>query len=318
VTACAELCGPGLRAGRLAVGSDRGRCGDRELIDFASSPPTCGLEFNARLSAGAVTLTHCTSGPIEGRQLGAAQITVAIHDGATFDMDWRGGESDRLRSSIVSHGRAHVGDGRLPFWVRCNASPSFFAFAVEESFVTEIWRKAFDGTGDYFIGTSVGVEDPVIGRLAALGRLELNEGGAGGRLYLEGLASALAVHLLRNSGLWRSPIPHKGGLAPRQIRRVLDYIEAHLTDELGLVELAAIVELSPHYFGEAFRISIGTSPHRYVMERRIKWARDLLRDEDRPIHDIAYAAGFSSQSHFTANFRRVTGVTPGRFRLSLP
>ena len=96
---------------------------------------------------------------------------------------------------------------------RCNASPSFFAFAVEEAFVTEIWRKAFDGTGDCFIGTSIGIEDPVIGRLAALGRLQLNEGGAGGRLYLEGLAAALAVHLLRSSGLSRrSPIPHKGGL----------------------------------------------------------------------------------------------------------
>ena len=165
--------------------SDRGLFVGRELIDFASSPPSRGLEFNARLSVGAVTLTHCTSGPIEGRQLGAAQITAAIHDGVTFDMDRRGGESDRLRSSTVSHGRVHVGDGRLPFWVRCNASPSFFAFAIEESFVTEIWRKAFDGIGDCFIGTSIGVEDPVIGRLAALGRHELNEGGAGGRLYLE-------------------------------------------------------------------------------------------------------------------------------------
>jgi AraC family transcriptional regulator len=278
-----------------------------------------GLEFNARLSVGAVTLTHCTSGPVEGRQLGEAQIGVAIHDGAAFDMDWRGGESDRLRSSTVSRGRVHVRDGRLPFWVRCNASASFFAFAIEESFVTEIWRKGFDGIGDCFIGTSIGVEDPVIGRLAALGRIELNEGGAGGRLYVEGLASALAVHLLRSSGLSRrSPIPHKGGLARWQVRRVLEYIEAHLNGELGLVELAAIVELSPHYFGEAFRISTGSSPHRYVMERRVERARDLLWDADRPILDIAYAAGFSSQSHFTANFRRVTGVTPRRFRRSLP
>ncbi|MGA7384977.1 MAG: AraC family transcriptional regulator [Methylocella sp.] len=301
------------------MGWDRGRSGGREFIDLASSPPLRGLEVNALLSVGAVTLTHWTTGPVEGRQLGEAQIGVAIHDGAAFDMDWRGGESDRLRSSTVSHGRVHVRDGRLPFWVRCNASTSTFAFAVEESFVTEIWRKGFDGTGDCFIGTSIGGEDPVIGRLAALGRIELNEGGAGGRLYLEGLASALAVHLLRTSGLSRRLlIQQKGGLAPRQIRRVLEYIEAHLTDELGLSELAAIVELSPHYFGEVFRISTGKSPHRYVMERRIERARGLLWDADRPIHDIAYAAGFSSQSHFTANFRRVTGVTPGRFRRSLP
>ena len=273
---------------------------------------------NERLGVGAVTLAHCTSGPIEGRHLESPQITVAVHDGATFDMDWRGGESDRLRSSSVSQGRVHVGDGRLPFWVRCNASPSFFTFAIEASFVTEIWRKAFDGIGDCFIGTSISAEDPVISRLAALGRHELCHGGAGGRIYVEGLASTLAVHLLRSYGSSRpSPIAHRGGLAPRQIRRVLEYIQAHLTDELGLVELAAIVELSPHYFGEAFRISTERSPHRYVMERRVERARDLLRDEDRPISEIAYAAGFSSQSHFTANFRRVTGVTPGRFRRSL-
>jgi AraC family transcriptional regulator len=147
---------------------------------------------------------------------------------------------------MIFDGRVQVGDGRLPLWVRCNTSASFFAFAVDESFVTEIWWKGFDGIGDCFIGTSIGGKDPVIGRLAALGRIELNEGGAGGRLYVEGLASALAVHLLRSSGLSRrSPIPHKGGLAPGR-------------------------------FG-----------------------------------------AFSSQSHFTANFRRVTGVTPGRFRRSL-
>ena len=233
-------------------------------------------------------------------------------------MDWRGGESDRLRSSTVSHGRVHVGDGRLPLWVRCNASTSFFAFAIEESFVAEIWRKAFDGTGDCFIGTSIGVEDPVIGRLAALGRIELNEGGAGdgftSRVWPRPWRSICYV-ALDCRGVRQSSIR---GLAPRQIWRVLEHIEAHLTDELGLAELAAIVELSPHYFGEAFRISTGSSPHRYVMVRRVEWARDLLWDEDRPIRDIAYSAGFSSQSHVTANFRRVTGVTPGRFRRSLP
>jgi hypothetical protein len=101
---------------------DRGRSGGRELIDFASSPPSRGLEFNARLSVGAVTLTHCTSGPIEGRQLGAAQITAAIHDGATFDMDWRGGESDRLR-------------------------------CLQQNSLANGTGKFFDGTGNYFCRT---------------------------------------------------------------------------------------------------------------------------------------------------------------------
>jgi AraC family transcriptional regulator len=101
------------------------------------------------------------------------------------------------------------------------------------------------------------------------------------------------------------------------MRRVLDYIDAQLTGELGLIELAAIAGLSPHHFLEAFKISVGKSPHRFVTERRVQRALELLRDDARSIAEIANAAGFSSQSHLTANFRRVTGLTPGRFRRSV-
>jgi AraC family transcriptional regulator len=219
---------------------------------------------------------------------------------------------------IVTHGHMHVGDARLPLWVRYSASPSFFGVALDEAFVTEISQKAFDQGDDFAIRTSIGVQDPVIARLGALGRRELSEGGPGGSLYLEGLAVMLTVHLLRSYGSpERSPIPHRGGLAPRQMRRVLDYIDAQLTDELGLVELGAIAGLSPHHFVEAFKVSVGKPPHRFVMERRVQRALELLRDDDRTIAEIAHAAGFSSQSHLTANFRRVTGLTPGRFRRSL-
>src|SRR5262249_56589227 len=100
-------------------------------------------------------------------------------------------------------------------------------------------------------------------------------------LYVEGLATMLTVHLPRSHGSSeRPPIPHRGGLAPRQMRRVLDYIDAHLTDELGLVELAAIAELSPHHFGEAFKISVGKSPHRFLTERRLRRALELPRAND--------------------------------------
>ena len=289
-----------------------------DLIDFASSELADGFICNEHLRVRQVTLTHCTSRPIEGKYLASSQITLAIHEGKAFEMYWRGAESDRSQSIIVTHGHIHIGDARLPLWVRYNASPSFFAIALDESFVTEISQKAFDKGYDFAIRTSIGIQDPVIARLGALGRRELSEGGPGGSLYLEGLAAMLTVHLLRSYGSPEcSPIPHRGGLAPRQMRRVLDYIDAQLTDELGLVELAAIAGLSPHHFVEAFKISVGKPPHRFVMERRVQRALELLRDDDRTIAEIAHAAGFSSQSHLTVNFRRVAGLTPGRFRRSL-
>ena len=133
-----------------------------DLIDFASSEPSGWFSFSEHLSAGPVTLTHGTSRPIEGRYLAASQVIVAIHDGKAFEIDWRGAESDRIRTTIVSHGQVHVGDARLPFWVRYTASPSFFAIALDEAFITEIWQKGFDREGDFIIRPSIGIEDPVI------------------------------------------------------------------------------------------------------------------------------------------------------------
>jgi AraC family transcriptional regulator len=184
--------------------------------------------------------------------------------------------------------------------------------------MSDVWHKGFEGTDAFEIRPSIGVDDPVIRHVGALGLHELRKGGPGGRLYVEGLAAMLSVHLLRNYGTpERLPLRHKGGLAPLQMRRVIEYIDAHMADELGVVELAAIADLSPHHFGEAFKISVGTSPHRFVIERRVRHALHLLHNKDRSIAEVARAVGFSSQSHFTTNLRRLTGMTPGRFLRSL-
>jgi AraC family transcriptional regulator len=158
----------------------------------------------------------------------------------------------------------------------------------------------------------------VISQIGLLARKELREGGSGSRLYIESLGTALAVHLLRQYGTAaKAPIIHKAGLAAKPLKRVVEHINEHLQDELSLLELSRLANLSPHRFVTAFKASVGIPPHRYVIERRIDLARDLLRRCDEPISQIAYAVGFSSQSHLTTNFRRTTGVTPRKFRQSL-
>jgi hypothetical protein len=120
----------------------------------------------------------------------------------------------------------------------------FFAIALDEAFVTEGWQKAFDREGDFTICTSIGIEDAVIARLGALGRRELSEGGAGWHLYLEGLATLLTVHLLRGySSSKPSPVPHCGGLTPRQMRRtcftfkrIFDIIQSYVVVRQVLVD----------------------------------------------------------------------------------
>jgi AraC family transcriptional regulator len=97
---------------------------------------------------------------------------------------------------------------------------------------------------------------------------------------------------------------------------VVDFIEANLASDVGLGELAAVAIMSPHHFSELFRRSTGESPHRYVVTRRLERAKNLLRETDLNILDIALSVGFADQSSFTKVFRRRVGVTPGAFRLA--
>jgi AraC family transcriptional regulator len=284
-----------------------------DLID-----PTLGAVLLKKyVSFGNITLAHCTSKLTGGGYLAPAPVSVAIHEGASIDMEWREPGSDRVRRGKVSSGTAHIIDGETPLWARCSTS-NFFAFAFDKTFLEGISERALDGRADFQIQSALAVEDPIIAHLGAVGRAELREGGMGGRLYAEGLAATLAVHLLRKyASPQKSQISHKGGLAPWQKQRVLDYIEEHFTSELGLVELAAVANLSPNYFVHTFKKSIGTTPHRFLMERRVQHALDLLRDEERSIVEIARATGFSSPSHLATVFRRVTGLTPAQVRRSL-
>jgi AraC family transcriptional regulator len=134
-------------------------------------------------------------------------------------------------------------------------------------------------------------------------------------LYAKSLATQLALHLLRTySGRQLRPCPQTGGLAPHQLRRVLEYIHAHLDQPLVLADLAALVQLSPPHFLRMFKHATGLAPHQYVLTQRIERATGLLRTSMLAIGEIAFHLGFQTQSHFTMHFRRLTGLTPTAYR----
>jgi AraC family transcriptional regulator len=108
----------------------------------------------------------------------------------------------------------------------------------------------------------------------------------------------------------------RGGLSGWQRRKVADYIEAHIGDDLPLPMLAKLVNLSPYHFARAFKRSFGLPPHRYHMARRIARAKAMLDEPTRTITDIARQLGFAETSSFSAAFRRATGISPSRYRRS--
>lgn len=134
-----------------------------------------------------------------------------------------------------------------------------------------------------------------------------------GHLFLDSALIALGIALLREAEQGQlSSI--RGGLAPWQIKRVLEAMEEHLPGDIRLQGLADIAGLSPAHFGRAFKHSTGLSPHRWLQRRRIERAQELMARTPCTLAEVALAVGFSAQAPFTTAFRRIAGTTPGAWR----
>ncbi len=144
---------------------------------------------------------------------------------------------------------------------------------------------------------------------------DLGDNSPAGASYGEALANALAVYLVKRYAVRRiTPAFYKGGLPPYRLKRVLDYIADNLGTDISLSDLATIAGMSPHYFSELFKQTVGRSPHNYVLLQRIERAKQLLRDPRRSIIEAGLDVGFQNPSHFARMFRKLEGATPSRFR----
>lgn len=114
-----------------------------------------------------------------------------------------------------------------------------------------------------------------------------------------------------------APVPqeHVGSaLSVMQVACVCEYIRTNLASDMGVTELAGLVNLSPHYFSMLFRRAFGVPPHQYVLQERIIEARRLLALGRMTLSELAAHLGFADQSHFSRAFRKVTGMTPRLYR----
>lgn len=177
------------------------------------------------------------------------------------------------------------------------------------------------GVADQLAGVSgaltsrVHVDDEQIRNLIFSLFFELKAGCPSGRLFGESVATALCVHLLRNYAEFPATIPEpRGSLPSVRLKRVLDYVQAHLDADLSLTELASVADMSIYHFSRLFSQSTGFSPHRYILRLRVRRAKELLQRKDLSLSAIACDLGFAHQGHFTTTFRRLVGMTPGSYR----
>src|SRR5207247_8900475 len=106
-------------------------------------------------------------------------------------------------------------------------------------------------------------------------------------------------------------MPTKSGW---RVGRVIEYSEENLDGDVSLEAMAAEVDITPIYLARAFKAAVGQSPHRYVLARRIERAKELLRNSEMAVVDVALSSGFSSQSHLSYWFQRYVGISPAAYR----
>lgn len=153
--------------------------------------------------------------------------------------------------------------------------------------------------------------DPAIWHIALALRAGVQALPASDAIYGESLATALAVHMLREYGRVGVAVqPAHRGLSREKLMIATSYIHDHLNMDLTVAGIARAVHMSPHHFTLLFKQSTGQSPYRYVIEARARKARELLNSGKFSISEVTYQAGFADQSHLTRHIKHVYGVTP--------
>lgn len=220
-------------------------------------------------------------------------------------------EQERRRAgdiAIIPAGIAH----------RCNwnTSVQFMVLAIEPALLRQVGRDFVNPDRIELTPRFMSEPDPLIQGIFSTLREELEFSKIGGDLLIDNLKTTLAIHLLRNYCTTQPKLSnYPDGLSQSTLQQVTEYIHEHLHQDLKLVELSTIAQLSPYHFLRLFKQRVGITPHQYILQHRIEKAKHLLKHSKLSIADIASRTGFCDQSHLTRCFKRIVGVTPKQLLL---
>lgn len=192
----------------------------------------------------------------------------------------------------------------------------FFHFYFEQAHLQNFTQQVFDKEGRHVeLSEKTYVDDPFVHHLVRDTILKLNWNDPTDKLMVSHSEQLLLLHLIRQ---YCHSSPRQtlstGGLSSVNKRRVVDFIEANLSSSFTLSDLAILTDLSEFHFSRMFKVSFDYTPHQYVLGRRIELAKQLLINPQIPLVDLAFACGFSSQQHFSQQFKKRVGMTPLVFR----
>jgi AraC-like DNA-binding protein len=245
------------------------------------------------------------------RQAKRAGYTACVHlrEFGACEL-WRDGI--RSASGALAPGSIHINDMRHGWLADLQGAFDVVNFYIPQSALDEITDD--QGSGDrqeLRCPIEDGHIDVVVRNLAMALLPAMSQPEQANRLFLDHAWRAVTAHLVRAYGSADiRPRSRRGGLAPWQERRAKEMLLAELSGNVSLPDLARACRLSCSHFSQAFRQTVGCPPHQWLLSQRIERSKQLILNSDQPLSQIALAAGFADQSHFTRVFSRIVKTSP--------
>ena len=243
------------------------------------------------------------------------QHYFAMNIGPAYEWEWKDGR--RFKSHQYETGDIWINPAGTPFSHRVNTYNRFALLAIDPAKLIEILPD-FPLVAHQTFRREHQSQDPQMQTLMRSLLIEVQAGGPNGKLYADLLSTALAVHFVNHYSIERSfdiqdYFQQLKSTDRQRLGQVLDYIEAHLTENISLNDLALIAGLSKFHFSRLFKSALGLTPYHYLMSRRVAQAAHALTKKATPIAQVSAEFGFTDQAHFTRNFKKIKGMTPKQF-----
>ncbi len=300
------------RADQL-LGAERPFFATRESLDDARSMSSASFS-RGELSIGRYRRDRPGFGVSTPNAASPVMMAVVILRPRRAHAGWRDGRAidlpDLARGSLacLDLRESWAMDLRDPF-------DSFHVFIPMAAFDELAAEQGLSLVEELDCPAAAAVRDPIMLDLAMALGPALARPGEASRLFVDQVFAAMTMHLATTYGRAEAARRRRGGpISRRQLRRAVELLDADLTNDLGLSELALLCGMSRSAFAQAFRDATGLPPHRWLMRSRARRARALLEATTRPISEIALECGFADQSHLTRVFSRTFQVSPAAWR----